>query len=114
MPENVAAEIAGAGFAPDLLERPRPELEMVHLFVTERPELARQLSKVRPLLAQAGVVWVSWPKKAAGVPTDLSEDAIRAEALPLDLVDIKVCAVDEIWSGLKFMIRKSKRTKSRA
>src|SRR5579883_2043960 len=59
---------------------------------------------LRPLIAPEGVIWISWPKKSAGRPTDLSEDAIRAEALPLDLVDIKVCAVNTVWSGLKFMI----------
>ncbi|MGJ8537160.1 MAG: hypothetical protein ACSHW2_08395, partial [Parasphingopyxis sp.] len=61
-------------------------------------------------IAQDGFVWMSWPKKASKVPTDISEDAIRTVALPMGLVDIKVCAVDEIWSGLKLVIRKELRT----
>ena len=100
--------IARTGVSPDLLPRPVADLEMIHLFVTTRSELARQLHKVRRLLALNGMIWVSWPKKSAGMAGHLTEDAIRAEALPLDLVDIKVCAVDGVWSGLKFVIRKSK------
>jgi hypothetical protein len=62
-----------------------------------------------PLIARDGMIWVSWPKKASKVPTDISEDVIRALALPLGLVDVKVCAVDEIWSGLKLVIRRELR-----
>ncbi len=81
----------------------------VHLFTTKRSELARQLKRLRNQTAVAGTVWVSWPKKAALVATDVTEDAIREEALPLGFVDVKVCAVDETWSGLKLMIRRSER-----
>jgi len=109
MPASVAAEIADSGLAPTLLRSPQPGLEMVHIFVTRRAELAKHLSRLRPLLAPAGILWVSWPKKSAKIDTDVTEDAIRAEALPLGLVDIKVCAVDDIWSGLKLVIRKSER-----
>jgi hypothetical protein len=82
---------------------------MAHIFVTKRRELARLLSRLRERLAQDGAIWVSWPKKTAKVETDITEDTIRAEALPLDFVDVKVCAVDETWSGLKLMIRKRER-----
>jgi hypothetical protein len=82
---------------------------MAHVFVARRVELAHLLDKLRPLLAPAGTLWVSWPKKSSGVATDITEDTIRAEALPLGLVDIKVCAVDMTWSGLKLVIRKSER-----
>jgi len=63
----------------------------------------------RAKLAPAGLVWVSWPKKAAKVPTDITEDTVRELALPLGFVDIKVCAVDETWSGLKLVVRKALR-----
>jgi hypothetical protein len=67
------------------------------------------LKRLRNSLADAGVLWVSWPKKASGVATDITEDVIRDVCLPLGLVDIKVCAVDETWSGLKLMIRRENR-----
>lgn len=81
----------------------------VHLFVRERRTLEKELKRLRRLLADAGVVWVSWPKKASGVATDITEDVIREVCLPLGFVDIKVCAVDETWSGLKLMIRRENR-----
>lgn len=83
----------------------------VHLFATARSDLARELAALRQVLASDGFVWVSWPKKASKVPTDITEDAIRAIALPMGFVDIKVCAVSEIWSGLKLVIRRSERPK---
>jgi len=109
MPPSVAAEIAEAGASPILLPAPAPGLEMAHIFVTRRADLAKHLSRLRPLLAPAGILWVSWPKKAAKIDTDVTEDAIRSEALSLGLVDIKVCAIDQVWSGLKLVIRKSER-----
>jgi hypothetical protein len=81
----------------------------VHLFVTKRRSLERELNRLRKLLADAGVLWVSWPKKSSGVATDITEDVIRDICLPLGLVDVKVCAVDETWSGLKLMIRRENR-----
>ena len=60
-------------------------------------------------VADSGTVWVSWPKKTAGVPTDVTEDVVRAVALPVGFVDVKVCAIDEIWSGLKLMVRRTNR-----
>jgi len=109
MPATVAAEIAAAGLSPSLLKAPQTGLEMAHLFVTRRKDLEAQLARLRKLLAPAGIVWVSWPKKASKVATDIIEDTVREAALPLGLVDIKVCAVDEVWSGLKLVIRKSER-----
>ena len=81
----------------------------VHLFVTKRQTLERELKRLRKLIADTGIVWVSWPKKSSGVTTDITEDVIRDVCLPLGFVDIKVCAVDEIWSGLKLMIRREER-----
>jgi hypothetical protein len=85
-------------------------LDMVHVFATEAAGLAEKLRVYRDAIAPDGMVWVSWPKKASGVITDLSDAVVRDIALPLGLVDVKVCAIDEIWSGLKFVIRKSERT----
>ena len=81
----------------------------VHLFTTSRTELAAELRKYRRQIAQDGVIWVSWPKKSSKLPSTVTEDTVREVALPLDLVDIKVCAVDDTWSGLKLMIRKDLR-----
>ena len=83
--------------------------EAVHVFTTESVFLNATLSKLRNELKQDGFVWVSWPKKASKVPTDITEDTIREIALPLGFVDIKVCAVSEVWSGLKLVIRKTER-----
>lgn len=86
-----------------------PGSSFVHLFVTERKRLEKELKRLRKLLDDAGVLWISWPKKASGVTTDITEDVIRDVCLPLGFVDIKVCAVDETWSGLKLMIRRENR-----
>jgi hypothetical protein len=110
MPAAVAEEIAMSGVDPVLLKSLESGIEMAHLFVTRRSDLAEILGKLRTLLVPSGTIWVSWPKKASKVPTDVSEDIVRAEAFPLGLVDIKVCAVDETWSGLKLVIRKIERT----
>jgi hypothetical protein len=80
-------------------------LDMVHLFTKSREELAAKLPAVLAALTPAGALWVSWPKKASKVPTDVTEDVIREIALPSGLVDIKVCAVDDTWSGLKLVRR---------
>ncbi|MBV8658433.1 MAG: DUF3052 family protein [Burkholderiales bacterium] len=82
---------------------------LVHVFSTDRQELATQLTTLRQSLAPDATVWVSWPKKASKVPSSVTEDVIRELALPLGFVDVKVCAVDEIWSGLKLVVRKALR-----
>jgi len=83
--------------------------DIVHAFVTKKSALAKSLEAFRAKLKPDGVVWVSWPKKSAKVATDVTEDTVRELALPLGFVDIKVCAVDETWSGLKLMVRKALR-----
>jgi Protein of unknown function (DUF3052) len=90
-----------------------PTVEAAHLFLTERAALEDQLLSLRSRLVQGGFIWVSWPKKASKVTTDITEDVIRELALPMGYVDIKVCSVSEIWSGLKLVIRKSNRTASK-
>lgn len=82
---------------------------LAHVFVTERRALADVLARLRKLLGAEATVWVSWPKKASGVPSEISEDSVREFALPLGFVDVKVCAVSEVWSGLKLVVRKSLR-----
>ena len=83
--------------------------DLVHLFTSKRSELSRSLTAFRKALNAEAVVWVSWPKKASKVPTDITEDVIRQVALPLGWVDITVCAVDDVWSGLKLVVRKELR-----
>ncbi len=85
------------------------DLDLVHLFVRTRSALARELPPRMAALRPAAALWVSWPKRASGVETDVTEDVIRAEALPLGLVDVKVCAVDATWSGLKLVRRLDRR-----
>ena len=107
VPDSVRAEIGETGA--DMLDSPEPPVEAAHLFVTHCATLDCKLRMLLPLIARDGMVWISWPKKAAKVETDITEDVIRAVALPLGLVDVKVCAVDETWSGLKLVIRKELR-----
>jgi hypothetical protein len=83
--------------------------DVVHLFVTQSEELAGELAVLRQAIRPDATVWVSWPKKASKVPTDVTEETIREVALPLGFVDVKVCAVTEVWSGLKLVIRKELR-----
>jgi hypothetical protein len=83
--------------------------DMVMLFTTQRAELARRLDALRRAIAPDGMVWVAWPKRASKVPTDITEDVVREVVLPTGLVDVKVCAIDATWSGLKVVIRKELR-----
>jgi hypothetical protein len=108
MPESVAQEIAAEGLRLQLLKAPEAPIDAVHIFVTERVGLEAKLDELVSLLGDHGFIWVSWPKKASNVPTDITEDTIREICLPVGLVDVKVCAVDETWSGLKLMRRRTK------
>ena len=85
------------------------QVDVAHIFVTRKEDLAKQLGALRKALRPDAAVWVSWPKKASKVPTNVTEDTIREVALPLGFVDIKVCAVSEVWSGLKLVVRKELR-----
>jgi hypothetical protein len=84
-------------------------MQFVHLFTTSASKLKSKLESHRKRIVPGGVIWVSWPKKNFGVKSDITEDRIRDLALPMGLVDVKVCAVDEVWSGLKLMIRRTAR-----
>ena len=91
------------------VSRAGASVDLAHLFVVRRAELARHLAKLRGSLRPEVAVWVLWPKKSAKVPTDITEDVIREVALPMGFVDVKVCAVTEVWSGLKLVVRKELR-----
>jgi bifunctional DNA-binding transcriptional regulator/antitoxin component of YhaV-PrlF toxin-antitoxin module len=86
-------------------------LDFIHIFSKSHVELERDMKRASKALAPAGMVWISWPKKASRVETDLTEDIVRATGIALGLVDVKVCAVTEVWSGLKFVIPVKNRPK---
>ena len=108
MPGSVEAELEDAGV--ERLACPEAPIDAAHIFVTDNADMEAKLATLRPLLSPSGFIWVSWPKRASKVPTDITEDRIRDAILPAtDLVDVKVCAVDQTWSGLKLMIRRERR-----
>ena len=130
MPDAVRDEIEREGLELQHLDAPEAPIDAAHIFVTARVDMEAKLAALRPLLAPSGFIWVSWPKKASKVPTDITEDGIReacgvgrapgttldcqgqsnpARLLDTDLVDVKVCAVDSTWSGLKLMVRRERR-----
>jgi hypothetical protein len=94
-------------------ERLKSGSSFVHLFTSRWSEMQKKMSILRDKISDNGAIWVSWPKKSSGISTDVTEDVIREIALPLGFVDIKVCAVDDIWSGLKLMIRRENRKSKR-
>lgn len=89
-------------------------IDYAHLFVKRPADLEKSLLRFRPLLAPAGMIWVSWPKKGSSVAADLVENDVRRMGLAAGLVDVKVCAVNEVWSGLKFVIRVKERQLQRS
>jgi len=110
MPESVRAEIYANDLTLSEEEVPTSGINAAHIFVTDRKALVEKLEALRKVIDPAGFIWVSWPKKASKVETTITEDSIREIILTnSDLVDVKVCAVDAVWSGLKLMIRKDSR-----
>ncbi len=134
-PENYRKLLSKLPDDVEFSNKPNLDAQFIHFFVTRRSDLEKQLPRLRKTLAHNGTLWISWPKKSAQcrggrvardpnncgrhgrpyinrarIETDMTEDVIRAVALPLGLVDVKVCAVDETWSGLKLMIRREQRT----
>jgi hypothetical protein len=109
VPNGVRSEIERSGFALQMLDAAEAPIDAAHVFVTSRAALENAVHRLLPMLSPSGFLWVSWPKKASKVRTDITEDTIRDVTLPLGLVDVKVCAVDATWSGLKLMIRKELR-----
>lgn len=115
LPESLAELAVARNFAEssritvDQLGNAAPGYDFIHLFTTARAVLEVFAQPLMNLIARDGMIWVSWPKKAAKVATDITEDVIREVVLPIGLVDVKVCAVDQTWSGLKLVIRKELR-----
>ena len=109
--EALAESVAFAEVArlPSWQPKGTARFDLIHAFTVSHAELAAGLPSLQVALKRDGMIWVSWPKKAAKVATDVTEDVVRAEALRLDLVDVKVAAIDTIWSGLKLVIRKDRR-----
>ena len=103
MPADVKAELKDAFAACKLVKDGALDFAMV--FVKKQAELKQRFSQLAKQLTPAGILWVSWPKKSSGVSTDMNENDVRKIGLDAGLVDVKVCAVNEIWSGLKFVIR---------
>jgi len=91
------------------VSHPGTDVDIAHVFTAKRAELAERLARLRATLGPAAAVWVSWPKKSAKVASEISEGTIREVAMPLGFVDIKVCAIDAVWSGLKLVVRKELR-----
>tara|TARA_R110002124_G_scaffold88995_8_gene227968 strand:+ start:377 stop:802 length:426 start_codon:yes stop_codon:yes gene_type:complete len=105
LPDDHAELRNAARFAAlEAAANPGDDLDFVHYFTRVRAELEHDLPRFKRAIRPTGMIWVSWPKKASKVPTDITEDTIREVALPIGLVDVKVCAVDLVWSGLKLMI----------
>jgi hypothetical protein len=108
-PDNYRALLAPLPEGVQSARRIDARTDLIHLFATRATALRQGLAAARQNMRMNAVIWVSWPKQASGVDTDLSENGVRALALPLGLVDVKVCAVDETWSGLKLVLRVSER-----
>ena len=108
-PEDFAATLGDLPDGVEVSSRLGGRKDLVVVFLTERAALARRVAAFKKAIAPDGMVWVAWPKKASKVPTDITEDVIRDVVLPAGLVDVKVCAIDATWSGLKLVIRKELR-----
>jgi hypothetical protein len=100
-----------APLPPDVVfvRRPGEDVDIAHVFVTRREQLSAELAALRQQLRPDAALWVSWPKKTSGVPATVTEDVVREVALPLGFVDVKVCAVSDVWSGLELVVRKALR-----
>ena len=108
-PMDYAALIAPMGRKVAFATRLSKDVEVLHAFVTQQARLEEVLDRARAGLGPEAVVWISWPKKASGIASEVTEDTVRDLALPLGFVDVKVCAVDNVWSGLKLVVRKALR-----
>ena len=104
-PSEVIAELKPALAGCDLVHDQKSQLDFAHVFSRSKTNLTKEFQRIAKRLVPAGMLWVSWPKKSSGVATDLDENVVRAIGLAAGLVDLKVCAVTEVWSGLKFVRR---------
>jgi hypothetical protein len=112
-PADVVAELRAAVAECEEVRGGRGPLDFAMVFTKSRAELKKEFSRFTKWLGPAGMLWVSWPKKSSGVATDLDENVVRDIGLAAGLVDVKVCAVTEVWSGLKFVRRVKDRPKIR-
>ena len=108
-PDDYLKLVAPLPAGAKVITRLTAKTELVHIFTSSKAELAKALHTYRTKLDSSASVWVSWPKKSSKLPTDITEDTVREVALPLGFVDIKVCAVTDVWSGLKLVVRKELR-----
>ena len=109
-PANYKTLVAPLPDGVTFVAKPSNTTDLAHVFASKRRELEKTLRSLQSTLKPDAAVWVSWPKKASKLPTDITEDTIREVALPMGFVDIKVCAVDDTWSGLKLVVRKELRS----
>jgi hypothetical protein len=107
--QQLAIDLPQADQAPSLEDAVATDLDYLHVFETERAALQDHALRLKAMLKTTGMFWISWPKTASNVATTITEDLLRSIFLPTGLVDVKVCAIDEVWSGLKLMIRKDMR-----
>lgn len=108
-PEEFEATLGDLPPEADWRRQVRPGLDVVIAFYTKRSKMVADWPRLTAAVAPAGTVWLAWPKKASGVPTDITEDVLRDEFLPTGWVDNKVCAIDDTWSGLRFALRRELR-----
>ena len=108
-PSDYQSLIDGPVSGVEIRATPRGHIEFAHIFETDAARLEAKLPTLMKAIAPDGMIWVSWPKRSSKVPTDITEDVVRDVALPIGLVDVKVCAVNEVWSGLKLVIRREHR-----
>lgn len=108
-PEHYFDLMSGVPEGVDFTDDTATKKDLIHFFTNDAVELVQIMDSIREEIKQNGMIWVSWPKKSSGVPTDVTGDVVRNHALKIRLVDVKVCSVDETWSGLKLMIRKEDR-----
>lgn len=108
-PDNYPEILAPLPKEVTITDKSQKDADIMHIFTNSRDEMLRRLAEAKSVIRRDGAIWVSWYKKAAKLPTEITEDSVREAALPLGLVDVKVCAVDDKWSGLKLVIRKENR-----
>jgi hypothetical protein len=113
VPEEVRSDLQDALAKCRIVKATSAPIHLVFLFVKSAADLERQVTPAANALAPAGMLWISWPKKASGVTTDLTETVVRAHGIAAGLVDVKVCAVTDVWSGLKFVIPVKNRSKEK-
>ncbi|HEU4508820.1 MAG TPA: hypothetical protein VFR78_11315 [Pyrinomonadaceae bacterium] len=112
-PKNFASELGELPEGATFVKRMTNSLDIILFFVLKERELARNFSRLAQNLVANGMIWIAWPKKSSGVATDLSFDSVQRIGLDAGLVDVKICAVDETWSGLKFVYRLKDRPKQK-